>query len=46
MLGILALAGVGPALTFSLVAVLTLGLAAVVGASAFSARMSTLSHPR
>jgi hypothetical protein len=46
MLGILALAGVGPALTFSLVAMLTLGLAAVVGASAFSARMSTLSHPR
>jgi hypothetical protein len=46
MLGILALAEVGPARTLSLVALLALGLAAALSASAFRARMSTLSHPQ
>lgn len=44
MLGILALAGVGHAVTFALVSTLTLGLATVVEASAFGARMSALSQ--
>jgi hypothetical protein len=44
MLGILALAAVGPATPLALASLLTLGIAGLLGALAFTARMSTLSH--
>jgi len=44
MLGILALAAVGPAVPVTLAARLTLGVAASIGALAFTARMNRLSH--
>ncbi len=46
VLGILALADIGPTLTLTLVALLALGVAALLSGSAFSLRMTTLMHHR